>query len=441
MSDDNKQDDMNHRKKVEHFQLNILDDEFDDTPETELYSDFRNPTEENSKSSETVIHSYSDPKAAQRDRVLQRKAQERAEKEHKLRNKNKRKKNRFLFRTMWFIMVLLISILLSQLVTTGISDMLAEGREKVSVTVEMPKNPTTDQVAKILDEAGIIHDVNFFKLYSKLTKADGHYNNGSYKIDTSMDYEAIINNLQSNSNRVDTIKITFPEGVNALEIAALFEKNGVCTAKDVLAVINSDQFDSGFEVIKAIMNSKDRYYKTEGYLFPDTYEFYKDEDPKTAIQKMVNNCNKKLTAEIRNKAAAEKMTVDQMMTLASMIQAEAADKEDMYKISSVFHNRLSSTKGDLNRLRSDPTTYYPYRTKAAIPSNLRDTYKSKYDTYTIIGLPAGPICNPGVEAIDAALNPADTDYYYFCHDAKGKAYYAKTNAEHERNLVKAGLSK
>jgi len=440
MSDDDMQNNPNHRKKVERFQLNIPDDEYDDMSETDLYSDFRNPEEENDDSSETAIHSYSDPKAAQKTRLAQKEAEMRAEKAHKWRNKDKRGKNRFLFRTVWFIMVLMLSALLSQIAISGINDMLGQGREKVSVTVEIPKSPTTAQVAGILKQSGIIRDINFFELYSKFTKADGHYNNGSYKIDTNLDYEAIIMNLQSNSNRVDSIKITFPEGRNALEIAALFEKNGICSAKDVLAVINSNQFDSSYEMIQSISNAKDRYYKVEGYLFPDTYEFYKDEDPKKAVQKLLSNCNKKLTTEIRSKAAKENMTVDQMMILASMIQAEAANKEDMYQISSIFQNRLASSgKGDLKRLRSDPTTYYPYRTKSAVPSNLRDTYKSNYDTYTIVGLPAGPICNPGVDAIDAALNPADTNYYYFCHDKNGKAYYAKTNAGHEANLVKAGL--
>jgi UPF0755 protein len=440
MSDDNLQDDVNHRKKVERFQLNISDEEFDDTPDMELYSDFRNSEEENGRSSETAIHSYSDPHAEQKAKISQKDADTRAEKAHKYRNKQKRRKNRFFFRAVWIIMVLLVSALLSQFAVIGISDMLAQGREKVSVTVEIPKNPTTDQIADILKDSGIIRDVSFFKLYSKFTKADGHYNNGSYKIDTDMDYQAIITNLQSNSNRVDTVKITFPEGINVVEMAALFEKNGVCSAKEALTIMNSSQFDGSFDIIHAIPNAADRYYKLEGYLFPDTYEFYKDEDPKTAIQKLINNCNKKLTTEIHNKAGGQNMTVDQIMTLASMIQAEAVNKEDMYQISSVFHNRLASGgKGDLLRLRSDPTTYYPYRTKAAVPSNLRDTYKSKYDTYTIEGLPAGPICNPGADAIDAALNPASTDYYYFCHDKNGKAYYAKTNAGHEANLVKAGL--
>lgn len=437
MNDDRDLNDYHH-KRVENFKLNISDEDWGDTPDTDLYSDLHNADSANE--SNTVISSYSDPREAQRAKLLQDEAEIKAEKAHEIRNKEKGRKNKVFFRFIWIIMVLFASILFSQFMITGINDMLAIGKEKVTVTVEIPKNATTEQIADILNGAGVIRDVNFFQVYSKLTKADGHYSNGSYKIDTNMDYEAIINNLQSNLNRVDTIKITFKEGVNALEMAALLEQNGVCTAKEVLSVINSNDFDKDYEMLRAITNQKDRYYKLEGYLFPDTYEFYKDEDPKQVVAKLISNCNKKLTKQIRSKAADQNMTVDQMLTLASMIQAEAADKEDMYKVSSVFHNRLNSSgTGDLLRLRSDPTTYYPYRTKASVPSDIRETYKSKYDTYTIKGLPAGPICNPGAEAIDAALNPASTKYYYFCHDKDGKAYYAATNAQHEANLRKAGL--
>ncbi|WP_312694052.1 endolytic transglycosylase MltG [Caproiciproducens sp.] len=437
MNDDRDLNDYHH-KRVENFKLNIPDEDWGDTPDADLYSDLHNADSANE--SNTVISSYSDPREAQRAKLLQDEAEIKAEKAHEIRNKEKGRKNKAFFRFIWIIMVLFASILFSQFMITGINDMLAIGKEKVTVTVEIPKNATTEQISDILNGAGVVRDVSFFQVYSKLTKADGHYSNGSYKIDTNMDYEAIINNLQSNLNRVDTIKITFKEGVNALEMAALLEKNGVCAAKDVLSVINSNDFDKDYEMLRAITNQKDRYYKLEGYLFPDTYEFYKDEDPKQVVAKLISNCNKKLTKQIRSKAADQNMTVDQMLTLASMIQAEAADKEDMYKVSSVFHNRLNSSgTGDLLRLRSDPTTYYPYRTKASVPSDIRETYKSKYDTYTIKGLPAGPICNPGAEAIDAALNPASTKYYYFCHDKDGKAYYAATNAQHEANLRKAGL--
>lgn len=440
MSDDKNQNGSDRPNRAENFKLNISEQNLDDIPDMEIYSDIQDAGEEKKKHPQTTINSYSDPRAAEREQYMQDDALIKAEKAHKRRNKEKGKKNKSFFRFIWFVMVLFISAMLAQYLITGINDMLAVGKENVSVTVEIPKNATTKQIAGILNSDGIIRDNTFFSIYSKLTKADGHYSNGSYKINTNMDYEAIISNLQSNVNRVDTIKITFKEGANALEVAALLEKNGVCSAKDALAAMNSDKFDSDYEMLKAITNDKDRYYKLEGYLFPDTYEFFKDEKADEVVDKLLSNCSLKLTKQIRSKATSEKMTLDQVMTLASMIQAEAADKEDMYQVSSVFHNRLNSGgEGDLLRLRSDPTTYYPYRTKASVPSDVRSTYKSKYDTYTIQGLPAGPICNPGIDAIDAALNPASTNYYYFCHSQDGKAYYAETNAQHELNLVKAGL--
>lgn len=429
MNDDNLQNDPSRREKVENFHLHISDDALAGAPDL--------PAEEETAQ---ALHSYSDPRAAEQAKNAPGAADSRSEKIHRLRNREKRRGNRFFYRMVWLIMVLILAGLLSLFAITGINDMLAVGREEVNVTVEIPKDATSAQVADILDKAGAIHDETFFKLYAKLTKADGHYTKGSFQLKTNMDYEALITKLQSSANRVDIVKVTIPEGRNALEISVLLEKNGVCTAKEFLDVVNSSKVDGDFEIVKAISNPKDRYYKLEGYLFPDTYNFYKDEDPLQVVEKMVANCNKKLTKEIRNKITTEKMTIDQVLTMASMIQAEAANKQDMYNISSVFHNRLASGgKGDLLRLRSDPTTYYPYRNKAAVPSDIRDTYKSKYDTYTIKGLPAGPICNPGADAIDAALNPADTDYYYFCHDSKGKAYYAETNAQHEANLKKAGL--
>lgn len=389
---------------------------------------------------DTVISSYSEPVGEKRDAGQDAAALQRAKKAHELRNREKGKKNRRFFRFMWFVMVALVSFALARYLIVGTDDMLAKNRKSANVTVEIPSHATSEQVGKILYDAGVIRDVDFFRLYAKLTNAESAFVGGSYQIDAGMDYEALIYNLESSKNRVDTVKLTFKEGENALEIADQLQKNGVCSSKDAIAVFNGAKFDQSFEMLQEIKNSSQRYYKLEGYLFPDTYEFYKNEDPEQAVRKLVSNCNKKLTNQIREKATQEKMTLDQLLTLASMIQAEAADKDDMAKVSSVFHNRLNSGgKDDLLRLRSDPTTYYPYRQKSLVPAELRDTYKSRYDTYTIEGLPPGPICNPGMDAIDAALNPADTDYYYFCHDAKGKAYYAKTNTQHQANLKKAGL--
>lgn len=413
----------NRRNRAEHFEVHIRDD-----GAHEEYPD-------------TVISSYSDPAEAQKHSGPQggMPAAKRAKLAHELRNKEKGRKNKRFFRLMWLSMVIMVSALLAKYAVSGLDDMLAVGRQNVSVTVEIPKDASSSQVAQLLYSAGAIRDVDFFRLYAYLTKAPKTYGGGSYQITTGMDYLALINSIQSTKNRVDTVKVTFPEGATALEIADKLEKSGVCTSKAALAAMSGTQLDDSFSMLQAITNSSQRYYRLEGYLFPDTYEFFKNEDPAQAVQKMVSNCNGKLTKQIRDKATEEGMTVDQLLTLASMIQSEAADKQDMYNVSSVFHNRLDSKKAELHHLDSDPTTYYPYRTQALVPANIRSTYKSRYDTYTVEGLPPGPICNPGTEAVDAALNPASTNYYYFCHDKSGKAYYASTAAQHQANLKKAGL--
>lgn len=422
MKDDRNLDE-ERRKKVENFHVSIRgDDPAENTPDT-------------------VISSYSDTNGAE-DRRERSKSEAvgRAQLAHKLRDEEKARKNKSFFRLMWFCFVLTASLLTAKYLVGGVNDMLAAGRQAVNVTVEIPKNASSGQVTQILFQAGAIRDTSFFQLFSKLTKAPKTYGGGSYQITTGMDYEELINSIQSRQNRVDTVKVTFTEGMNAQEIAAKLEKTGVCSSKEFLTALNTTKLDEDYDLVAAIPKDATKYYRLEGYLFPDTYEFFKNDEPLNVIEKMVSNCNRKLTKQIRAKAKTEGMTIDQMMTLASMIQAEAADKNDMYKVSSVFHNRLESKDASLQHLDSDPTTFYPYRQKSQIPADIRGAYKSRYDTYTVKGLPAGAVCNPGADAIDAALNPADTSNKYFCHDKKGKAYYAKTLAGHKENLKKAGLT-
>ena len=156
---------------------------------------------------------------------------------------------------------------------------------------------------------------------------------------------------------------------------------------------------------------------------------------------------------IAQRAETINMTMEQVLTLASLIQAEAANKDDMYMVSAILHNRLATIPNDginengesgLAYLQLDSTKYYPYASLTDIPVKERKTFKSTYNTYDHIGLPPGPICNPGLEAIEAALTVGETEYYYFCHKSAtatepAVAYYAKTMEEHTENLKAAGL--
>ena len=184
----------------------------------------------------------------------------------------------------------------------------------------------------------------------------------------------------------------------------------------------------------------------EGYLYPDQYDFYLNEDPESIIFKMLRNYDQKITernsfngydelSTVQKMAENSEYSLDEIMVIASIIQDEAADENDMYTISSIIHNRLDADVDmGVSNLGLDSTKYYPYASKEDVPDSEGDDYVSKYDTYSKAGLPAGPICNPRIEAIKAALCPNDTSYYYFCHDSEGNAYYASTMYEHEQNL-------
>ena len=417
-------------KRVNNFSLNISDDEW---------------TEDTGYEEPSSLNSYSDPSVAERQSEQEAKSEKQAKKRamqaHKARNKQKRKGNRRFFRILWLVMVLLIALSAGFYAVNGINDMLAVGRESISVTVDLPVDPTNEEVAEILEEKGIIKDRSFFELYAAFTNSSDYYSNGTFQLDTSMDYQAIINTLQKTSNRLDVVTVMIPEGTSVRELAQLLEENGVCSASDFLEACNTMELDESYDVLSNITDRGERYYHLEGYLFPDTYDFYQNDDITSVLMKLVNNCNKKVMDEdLQEQISASNMTTDEVLTLASIIQREAANNDDMAMVSSVLHNRLENgASQDIYTLDCDSTMYYPYRTIDDVPENERDTFVSTYNTYTLRGLPPGPICNPGMAAIEAALNPADTNYYYFCHDADGNAYYAQTAAEHQQNLVEAGL--
>ncbi len=242
----------------------------------------------------------------------------------------------------------------------------------------------------------------------------------------------------------NTVTVTFPEGFTVTDIAERLAQSGVCSETEFLELCNQP-----YEGIE-IDNPDERIYLLEGYVFADTYEFYLNSDPKAVLKKFIDNFNNKITPEIKAKAEALGYTMDEMLTLASIIQKECdRDIAECANVSSVFHNRLKSPS--FPRLQSDVTTFYitqklgerlGYQNGIELEKQNEEIqkYMSLYSTYYCKGLPAGPICNPSMKAINAALNPAETDYVYFLTDATGENfYYATTLAEHQKNGKTAGL--
>ena len=428
-------------RKRQEFHLNIsgLDDIDDDSPE--IYSKKSEYDVEPHIVENIESHSHNTPK--QDPQVPQQNQKEqKLTKEQKKKLKKRDQKNKRIFFWMWIVMIAVVSFSIARFAMVNINDMLAVGRDDSVVQIQIPKNATGEEVGNILAESGIIEKPSFFALYSQVTKSEGHYQYGTYEIKKNMDYEAIITHIQSNANRLDdeTTQITITEGMSVRQIAQLLEENNICTVDEILEAANDSEYFDIYSAINSITNDEERYYLLEGYLFPDTYDFYTGENPIDALSKLLNNYKDKITQEMKDKAASMNMTMDQVITLASMIQAEAANVDDMYNISSIFHNRLrdGAEKG-VATLDSDPTVWYPYHSREEVPADQVDSFVSRYNTYEVQGLPPGPICNPGLDAINAALNPNTTDYYYFCHK-DGQAYYSQTLEEHQQKLQELGLS-
>ena len=351
---------------------------------------------------------------------------------------HRRKKRFLLLKALLFAaVVIMISIYLSNVILGAAYDLFGLKKEDIDIEVDIPQGSSTQQIAEILDEKNVINEPMVFRIYSRLKKADGTYQYGTYTLNAKMSYDEIIRKLQELVPRKDVVSITFPEGYTAVDMAKLLEENGVCSASNFLEVVRTG--DISHDVVKNIKASQYRYYSLEGYLFPDTYEFYTGESVDSVVRRFLDNFQKYYDSVIASAMQNMDMSLDQILTLASMIQAEAPNSDQMRMVSSVFYNRLNNS-GVFPLLQSDPTGMYV--TNDILPYlNIKDDgYYSAYDTYVCTGLPVGPICNTGLDAIEAALDPANSDYYFFVTDAEGNFYYAVTDQEHEINKKKAGLA-
>lgn len=235
-----------------------------------------------------------------------------------------------------------------------------------------------------------------------------------------------------------TVSVTLPEGSTCVQIAATLEENGVCGADEFIAAVNDESNLALLPI--SIDNSDERAFLLEGYVFPDTYEFYCNTSGQSALEKFLENTRAKLTDSFLQRATDMGYTLDEIITLASIIQEEAGDPDEMPNVSAVIHNRLDSS--DYPYIQCDVAVVY--LETYVKPYFSDDEYDDICDLYNIVrkrkGLPAGAITNPGIDAIEAALYPSDTDYYYFVTDSDGNYYYAETYSQHRDNCEIAGIS-
>lgn len=307
---------------------------------------------------------------------------------------------------------------------------LKESEEVIQVTID-PDTPVS-QVAQVLKDNGIINYTEVFKLYIKYhLKNDVAFKYGTFTLHPSMAYEEIITTLEQAAASDTKFRFTIREGQNISAIADELQADGICQRDEFLEAVRTHPFEN--EYVAQITNPDQRYYKLEGYLFPNTYEFVQNTPPDEIINTLLNEFNNQIDG---NNVDNLSENLDRVITVASIVQAEAPTKQEMMKVASIYWNRINNP-GMFSMLQSDPTSKYAERT--LVPNGAPQALADAYDTYKTQGIPPGPINNPGMQAIMATLYPATTNYYYFCTDATGAFYYATTYEEHQNNLALAGI--
>lgn len=306
----------------------------------------------------------------------------------------------------------------------------------VVLVVEM--GDSTGDIADKLLEMGLINNTFVFSLMSKVNGFDGAYVAGTHYLIPGLSYDEIMYFLTLEPSQVT---VTIPEGTTYVELKAILHEAGLnFDDAEFDECMNSPDLFVDYDFISSIEIDPDRDYILAGYLYPDTYKFDVNASPETIIRKFLNNMENKLYDEYYARAEQIGMSMDEVITLASIIQQESGKVSDMMYISAVFHNRLNSDDESMRYLGSSATINYLVELQGGTPSLLHTeaetSIDSPYNTYTNPGLPPGPICMPGLDAISAALYPEpNCGYMYFCATGDGGTAFAVTLAEHEENVA------
>lgn len=355
----------------------------------------------------------------------------------------------------WVALTLLISLTLGRLVWVCAAEVLAFGREDKTVTITIYETDTIDDITKKLARAELIHYPGLFKLYAQFAVDEGDIHPGMWDLNTKYDYHALVKMMSPSSSR-STVKVMIPEGYTCRQIFALLEENKVCTVQDIASYAATGELDDYWFLDGVTRGDK---YCLEGFLFPDTYEFYQNDSPKNVLTKMLNNFNTRFDEELRGKIQtlnnhladlmrrdgktqdyinANLFTVRDVVNVASMIEKETSSAQEGYTIASVIYNRLFCWQGNPAYLNIDAAIIYALDGKTDLTAEDLQV-NSPYNTYTHTGLTPGPISNPGLSSLKAALDPADTNYYYYVLDPEaGSHIFASTLAEHEANRARVG---
>lgn len=343
----------------------------------------------------------------------------------------------------WLAIAVAIGVSLGRVIWVCAADVLAFGKPSNEITITITDSDDIDSVSEKLANAELVRYPGLFKLFADLTGKGEAISSGTYTLRSDLDYNAMINFMSGYTPALVDVELMIPEGYNCAQIFELLEKEGVCTVAELESYAADGELDDYWFLDGVERGHK---YCLEGYLFPDTYQFYIDDEPERVLEKFLDNFDYRFTDRMKqdfkalNARFGGSLTVHDVVIMASIVEKESAGDDESYNISSVFYNRLAKSS-EFPFLNSDATLLYDeeYRSAGLL---ITDTQKanSPYNTYTQIGLPAGPIANPGANSLYAALTPSDTDYYYFVYDEGAKVHrFSRTYSEHVDWCNRLGL--
>lgn len=316
------------------------------------------------------------------------------------------------------IAVILIVAVISSFIGIILSDSANVDLQAESVTVDIAEGSGASVIAEQFKSEGIIKYPFAFKLQARMGEYNDRIRPGSVTIDNGMSYKEILELLCSDMRGAKSVVI--PEGFEQKQIAARLEEEGICTAAEFEAATH-DEYDYSF-----IRILSDRENKLEGYLYPDTYMLVPGTPAHDVIDMMLAEFDKQVTAEYRARAKEMDMSLDEIITLASVIERETDSDAERAKVAGVFYNRIDQNM----KLQSCATVQYILGERKPVLSVSDTQIQSPYNTYLNAGLPVGPIANPGIECIKAALYPEETEYLYFVAGPDGSHIFSKTYEEH-----------
>lgn len=358
----------------------------------------------------------------------------------------------------WLAIIVSIGVSLGRMLWLCAADVLAFGREDKAVTVTISADDAIPDIAQKLHDAGLIRYPGLFELYAGLAVDDGEIATGTFTLNTLYDYHAIVNGMSAYSSFRNVVEdVLIPEGYNCRQIFELLESKGICTVAELEEYAASGEF-SDYWFLEGV--ERGDKYCLEGFLFPDTYDFYEGSTPREALGKMLTAFGKRFSDDMREQItylnttlsgmmrasgcseahiAENQFTVYEVVIVASLIEEETSSAAESPKIASVIYNRLTENQAHERYLGIDAALLYALGEHKDTLTAEDLALDTPYNTRIYAGLVPTPITNPGLDSLKAALDPADTDYYYYLlNPSTGVHTFSKTAAEHDALREKYG---